>query len=228
MRIAILEDDPQQLEMISQVVAAMGHSYQGYPTGAALQKSLRRESFDLLILDWELPDASGPDIADWVRQELQLELPILIVTLRSEEADIVHGLTRGADDYMVKPLRVAELKARITALLRRAYPVSTDDVQQFGDYTFDRTSLSVQFNGQTVSLTHREFALALLLFQNAGRLLSRDHLRESVWGQNAEVLSRTLDTHISRLRQQLQLRPGGAYAILAVYGLGYRLDAPTT
>lgn len=228
MRIAILEDDPQQLEMISQVVAAMGHTCQGYPTGAALQKSLRRESFDLLILDWELPDTSGPDIATWVRQELQLELPILIVTLRSEEADIVHGLTCGADDYMVKPLRVAELKARITALLRRAYPVSTDDVQQFGDYTFDRTSLSVQFNGQTVSLTHREFALALLLFQNAGRLLSRDHLRESVWGQNAEVLSRTLDTHISRLRQQLQLRPGGAYAILAVYGLGYRLDAPTT
>jgi len=151
-----------------------------------------------------------------------------VLSARSRIEERVSSLDDGADDYMVKPLRVAELKARITALLRRAYPVSTDDVQQFGDYTFDRTSLSVQFNGQTVSLTHREFALALLLFQNAGRLLSRDHLRESVWGQNAEVLSRTLDTHISRLRQQLQLRPGGAYAILAVYGLGYRLDAPTT
>lgn len=226
MRIAILEDDPQQLQMISQVIEAMGHTCQGHATGAQLQKQLRRESFDLLILDWELPDSSGPEIATWVRQELQLTLPILIVTLRSEEADIVHGLSCGADDYMVKPLRVAELKARISALLRRAYPVSNEDVQHFGPYTFDRSNLCVHFNGQSVQLTHREFALALMLFQNQGRLLSRDHLRQAVWGQNAEVLSRTLDTHVSRLRQQLQLRPGGAYSILAVYGLGYRLDTP--
>ena len=86
----------------------------------------------------------------------------------------------------------------------------------------------MQFHDQRVTLTHREFALALLLFQNAGRLLSRDYLRENIWGYNAQVLSRTLDTHISRLRQQLQLRPGSTYSILAVYGLGYRLEIPST
>lgn len=224
MRIAILEDDPQQQAMMEQVIQMMGHTCQCFGTGAALTKSLRRESFDLLVLDWELPDTSGPEIAAWARQELSAELPILMVTLRSEEADIVQGLQSGADDFMVKPLRVAEFKARLQALLRRAYPISTAEQQSFGPYQFDRSSLTVSFGQQQATLTHREFALALLLFQNAGRLMSRDHLREAVWGQNAEVLSRTLDTHISRLRQQLELRPGNTYAISAVYGLGYRLD----
>ncbi len=228
MRIAILEDDPQHLALMEQVAHGLGHTYQGYGTGAELTKALRRESFDLLILDWELPDTSGPEIAAWARHEVSPTLPILMVTLRSEEADIVQGLSSGADDFMTKPLRIAELKARIQALLRRAYPVSQDDVQHFGPYRFECSSLSVQFAGQTIALTHREFALGLLLFQNPGRLMSRDYLREAVWGQNAEVLSRTLDTHISRLRQQLHLRPGNDYAITAVYGLGYRLDAPAT
>lgn len=97
-------------------------------------------------------------------------------------------------------------------------------MQSFGPYSFTRSALTVAFASKTVALTYREFALAMLLFQNAGRLLSRDHLRETVWGQNAEVLSRSLDTHVSRLRQVLQLRPGNAYSIAAVYGLGYRLD----
>ncbi|MBS7242853.1 MAG: response regulator transcription factor [Comamonas sp.] len=227
MRIAILEDDPQQLHMMEQMVHSMGHTCVGYPTGAQLMKELRRESFDLLILDWELPDTSGPEVATWTRQELGPDLPILIVTLRSEEADIVHGLHSGADDFMSKPLRVAEFKARVAALLRRAYPASTEEVQQFGPYRLDRTTLTVYFGQEAIALTHREFSLALLLFQNPGRLMSRDYLREAIWGQNAEVLSRTLDTHISRLRQQLQLRPGAQYAITAVYGLGYRLDSQT-
>jgi DNA-binding response OmpR family regulator len=227
MRIAILEDDPQQLHMMEQMVHSMGHTCVGYPTGAQLTKDLRRESFDLLILDWELPDTSGPEVATWTRQELGPDLPILIVTLRSEETDIVHGLHSGADDFMSKPLRVAEFKARVAALLRRAYPASTEEVQQFGPYRLDRTTLTVYFGQEAIALTHREFSLALLLFQNPGRLMSRDYLREAIWGQNAEVLSRTLDTHISRLRQQLQLRPGAQYAITAVYGLGYRLDSQT-
>jgi DNA-binding response OmpR family regulator len=205
----------------------MGHTCVGYPTGAQLTIDLRRESFDLLILDWELPDTSGPEVATWTRQELGPDLPILIVTLRSEETDIVHGLHSGADDFMSKPLRVAEFKARVAALLRRAYPASTEEVQQFGPYRLDRTTLTVYFGQEAIALTHREFSLALLLFQNPGRLMSRDYLREAIWGQNAEVLSRTLDTHISRLRQQLQLRPGAQYAITAVYGLGYRLDSQT-
>ena len=225
MRIAVLDDDRLLLEMMERVIQEMGNTCQLYETGQACLLDLRRETFDMLIVDWELPDTSGPEVIRWVRQHLDASLPILFITHRSEERDIVEGLQCGADDFMTKPVRVAELKARIHALLRRAYPECTDDVQTFGPYTFTRSSLSVTFGGKEVVLTYREFALALLLFQNAGRLMSRDHLREAVWGQNSEVLSRTLDTHVSRLRQVLQLRPGNRYSIAAVYGLGYRLDS---
>lgn len=225
MRIAVLDDDRLLLEMMERVIQEMGNTCQLYETGQACLQDLRRETFDMLIVDWELPDTSGPEVIRWARQHLDASLPILFITHRSEERDIVEGLQCGADDFMTKPVRVAELKARIHALLRRAYPECTDDVQTFGPYTFTRSSLSVTFGGKWVVLTYREFALALLLFQNAGRLMSRDHLREAVWGQNSEVLSRTLDTHVSRLRQVLQLRPGNRYSIAAVYGLGYRLDS---
>lgn len=225
MRIAVLDDDRLLLEMMERVIQEMGNTCQLYETGQACLQDLRRETFDMLIVDWELPDTSGPEVIRWARQHLDASLPILFITHRSEESDIVEGLQCGADDFMTKPVRVAELKARMHALLRRAYPECTDDVQTFGPYTFTRSSLSVTFGGKEVVLTYREFALALLLFQNAGRLMSRDHLREAVWGQNSEVLSRTLDTHVSRLRQVLQLRPGNRYSIAAVYGLGYRLDS---
>ena len=225
MRIAVLDDDRLLLEMMERVIQEMGNTCQLYETGQACLQDLRRETFDMLIVDWELPDTSGPEVIRWARQHLDASLPILFITHRSAECDIVEGLQCGADDFMTKPVRVAELKARMHALLRRAYPECTDDVQTFGPYTFTRSSLSVTFGGKEVVLTYREFALALLLFQNAGRLMSRDHLREAVWGQNSEVLSRTLDTHVSRLRQVLQLRPGNRYSIAAVYGLGYRLDS---
>lgn len=225
MRIAVVDDDQLQLNMVERVAQDLGHSCRLFSTGQACLQELRRDTFDMLVVDWELPDTSGPDIIRWARANLPASLPILFITHRSEERDIVEGLQCGADDFMVKPLRVSELQARIHALLRRAYPLCTDDIQTFGPYTFKRSALSVRFGNKDVELTYREFALALLLFQNAGRLLSRDHLRESVWGQNAEVLSRSLDTHVSRLRQVLQLRPGNAYSIAAVYGLGYRLDA---
>ena len=225
MRIAVLDDDPLQLELIERVVRECGHQCQLHPSGVAFLQSLRRESFDLLLVDWEVPDLSGIEIVRWAREHLPPTLPIVFITHRSEERDIVEGLSCGADDFIIKPVRVAELQARIAALLRRAYPQAQEEVLEFGPYRFTQASFTAEFHDQCVTLTHREFALAVLLFQNLGRLMSRDHLREAVWGQNAEVLSRTLDTHVSRLRQVLRLRPGHEYSISAVYGLGYRLDA---
>lgn len=224
-RIAVLDDDPLYLEMVQQVVQGAGHVCRTHATGNSLMQEMRRETFDLLIVDWELPDIPGPQVVQWVRAQIGKELPILFITHRSEESDIVAGLGSGADDFMVKPVRMGELSARIQALLRRAYPESDEDVQAFGPYRFTTSTQSLEFNQQPVELTHREFALAKLLFQNQGRLMSRDHLRDAVWGHSAEVLSRTLDTHISRLRQLLNLRPGQSYTISAIYGYGYRLDA---
>lgn len=228
MRIAALDDDPLQLDMLRQVALEAGHSCHTYLKGAALQQDLRRESFDLLFVDWQLPDIEGTEIVRWVRSQVSKELPIIFITHRSEEADIVEGLACGADDFMIKPVRVAELRARMAALLRRAYPVAEQSVVEFGPYRFLTATNGIEFNGEPVEITHREYTLALTLFQNQGRLLSRDHLREVVWGQNAEVQSRSLDTHVSRLRALLNLRAGQPYSISAIYGYGYRLDVPDT
>lgn len=225
MRIAALDDDPLQLEFFTHALAAMGHTCRTFSTGAALLKDLRRETFDLLIVDWQLPDMHGPEIVTWVREQLGPTLPILFVTNRQSEDDIVQGLACGADDYMVKPVRMAEFSARVGALLRRAYPDNAKGVMVFGRYRFIADAHSLEMDGKPVELKAREYELALFLFQNLGRLLSRDHLREVIWGHSAEVISRSLDTHISRLRTLLDLRPDNGYMITAVYGVGYRFEA---
>ncbi len=224
MRIAAVDDDPLQLEFYARVLDTQGHGFHGFANGAELRRQWRRETFDLLIVDWQLPDASGPELVAELRAQSGAAMPILFVTHRDSEADIVEGLARGADDYMTKPVRVGELTARITALLRRAWPAPTQETLNFGRYRFLTTQRVLQLDGQPLALTGREYDLALLLFSNLGRLLSRDHLREAVWGHSAEVISRTLDTHVSRLRQLLDLQPAGGLVITAVYGIGYRLE----
>lgn len=225
MRIAAVDDDPLQLELFAAALGAAGHQCHVFSTGTELLRVLRRETFDLLIVDWELPDASGPEIVAWVREHLGPELPILFVTHRQQERDIVAGLACGADDFMGKPVRVAELNARVAALLRRAWPAPPVEALDCGRYRFHPDTRTVEMDGRPVELKAREYELALFLFQNLGRLLSREHLREAVWGHNADVVSRSLDTHISRLRTQLQLRPDHGYVISSVYGVGYRLEA---
>jgi len=225
MRIVALEDDALQLELFRRAIEGMGHAFRAHLTGAALMKDLRRETFDLLIVDWQLPDTNGPDVVRWVRENVGPNLPILFVTSRHEERDIIEGLGSGADDFMIKPIRVGELTARVTALLRRAYPAVSSATMEFGPYRFIPDSRTLLISGRPVELKNREYDLALFLFQNAGRLLSRDHLREIIWGQSADVISRSLDTHISRLRSQLELRPSNGYIVTAVYGVGYRFEA---
>ena len=228
MRIAALDDDPILLELLKAMTESLGHVCHTFDTGAALHKTLRRDSFDLLIVDWHLPDMHGPEVVRAARTLTGPQIPILFVTRRQDEQDIVEALASGADDFMTKPVRIGEFSARINALERRAFPDMCADTLVFGRYQFDAPTRSLHLDGAVLELTELEYGLCLFMFQNCGRLLSRDHLREAVWGQNAEMLSRTLDTHVSRLRQVLQLRPGQAYAISAVYGLGYRLDGQST
>ena len=225
MRIAALDDEPSQLELIKHTMEGIGHECHIYTEGKSLLRDLRQQTFDLLILDWSLPDVSGPTVVKWIRQDLASRLPILFVTNRREEADMVEGLTAGADDFMVKPIRVGELEARVRALLRRAYPRQHEAEVSFGPYHFMLHSRVLLVNGAPVELKHREYELALFLFQNLGRLLSREHLREAVWGLGPDAPSRSLDTHISRLRTKLDLRPANGFLLSAIYGLGYRLEA---
>lgn len=226
MRIAALDDDPLQLELIERATQALGHTCRSYATGAALLQGMGQHAFDLLIVDWELPDTSGPQVVQAVRQALGPALPILFATHRHEERDIVQGLESGADDFMVKPIRVGELNARVSSLLRRAYPHSAaSNALEFGRYRFTPDTRTLEIAGVPVELRNREYELALYLFQNRGHLLSRDHLREAIWGQSPDMNSRSLDTHVSRVRALLDLRPANGYIISAVYGVGYRFEA---
>lgn len=225
MRIAALDDEASQIELIRHTMESIGHECHGFAEGKLLLRDLRQQTYDLLILDWSLPDVQGPRVVHWIREELNSRLPILFVTNRREEQDMVEGLAAGADDFMVKPIRVAELQARVRALLRRSYPTRHDAELVFGAYRFTPATRGLQINGLPVDLSHREYELALFLFQNLGRLLSREHLREAVWGVGIETPSRSLDTHISRLRVKLDLLPANGFLLSAVYRLGYRLEA---
>lgn len=228
MRVAALDDDATQLELIQRTLASMGHDCHGFTDSRSYLRSLRRESFDLLVLDWQLPDISGLEVLRWARENLHERVPVLFITNRSAEADVIEGLSAGADDFMVKPIRVGELIARVKALLRRAYYQQTPNELAFGRYKFDVAGAQILVDGAPVVLKQREFDLALFLFQNMGRLLSRKHLLEAVWGIEAEVSSRSLDTHVSRLRTKLGLHPEHGFRLAAIYSVGYRLESIAT
>jgi len=224
MRVAVLDDDQALLDLAQQTLRTMGHEFHGFTDGKTLLRALRRDTFDLLILDWQLPDVSGIEVMRWIRDNLAERVPILFVTNRSAEADVIEGLTAGADDFMVKPIRVGELTARVNALLRRAYHHSSTGQFVIDRYRFDPASAQVHFGEQSIVLKRREFELAVFLFQNMGRLLSRKHLLASVWGVE-DHSSRSLDTHISRLRSKLGLVPENGYRLTAIYSIGYRFEA---
>src|SRR5574343_987826 len=137
MRIAALDDDPILLDLIKATTEHHGHICHTYQTGAHLLRDIRHETFDLLIVDWHLPDMEGPEVVSAVRQTTGRHLPILFVTRRREEQDVIEALSCGADDFMTKPLRMGELVARTTALLRRAFPQSMGARLGFGAYRVD-------------------------------------------------------------------------------------------
>lgn len=227
MNIASLEDDPVQAELIKSSLTNAGYTCTVFPTGKALLRVLAKpHTFDLLLLDWEVPDVSGLDVLHWVRENQGYSLPVLFLTSRTDEIDIVTGLQAGADDYVRKPFQPGELLARVQALLRRMNPITqSNEAFKFGVYKIDPINNTIHLKNEIVELAPKEYDLALLLFRNPGRLFSRDVLSTAVWNREIPATSRTLDTHLSNIRRKLQLRPENGVRLNASYALGYRLES---
>lgn len=220
--IAILEDDPAQAERLTQLLERQGHKCHHFTLGNGLIESLRKVSYDLLLIDWELPDMTGIDVLKTVRTVVDWHVPVLFITQRDSEADIVQALDAGADDFLVKEVRERELMARIQALLRRlgAEPqtISVAHVE------LDRRTRSAICHEKPVDLTAKDFELAWYLLHNIGRLLSRSQLLRDVWGVTVPINTRTVDVHMSRLRRRLDFGAQGPLRISTIYQHGYRLE----
>jgi DNA-binding response OmpR family regulator len=223
MHIALLEDDDDQRGLYELWLTGAAHSVRGFASAAAILDALRHERFDLLLLDWMLPVASGGEVLSWARQSLGWELPVVVVTAREDEETVVAALKAGADDYVVKPLKQFELLARLEAVARRVRHAGLP-VIRVGAYEIDVQSHRLSMQGEPVTLTQKEFDLATYLFQSPGKLLSRDHLLNKIWGINVEVDTRTVDTHVSRLRKKLRLDGSLGWRMVPVYGYGYRFE----
>ena len=161
----------------------------------------------------------------WVRGQLGYTIPVMLVTSRTQEEELVAGLQAGADDYMGKPVRRAELIARTEALLRRHHiEAHVESAFRCGAYEIDPANESISLAGVKAELAPKEYELALLLFRNPGRLFSRDVLSNNVWNREIPATSRTLDTHLSNIRRKLKLRPENGVRLSSSYALGYRLE----
>ncbi len=224
MRIAVVDPDPSEQALVRQLLEKSGFEVALYAGVDAVDATQPIAHFDAIVLAWRPADA--PTLSRIRLREPRM--PILLMLAGVREDDIIEGLSSGADDYLVKPIRTSELIARLQALLRRAYPDGALDRFVFEPFTFlpepCEVAVATSSGDRRVALTQKEFDLGLLLFRSAGRPLSRNHLRESVWGGEANVSSRTMDTHVSRLRSKLELGAAGGYRIMPVYGYGYRLD----
>ena len=234
MRIAVLDDDAEQLRLVRHTLSGMTdwtehYTLAEFDKGQDLLRSLKRgETYDLLLLDWMVPDVDGAEILRWVRRYYSVWLPIIIITSRAGEQDVVTMLESGADDYITKPLRRMELVSRVRTVLRRSreqHRASNAQPRRFGHLELDESKQLARLgDGTVVALTEKEMRLALLLFRNAGRPLSREYVLEAVWAIS-EDNSRRLDTHISHVRRKLKLSGDGDWRLVTVYGLGYRLES---
>lgn len=223
MHIGIAEDDPDQAALLALWLEGEEHSVNVFGTAADYIEGLKKERFDLLLIDWMLPDGTGADLLQWAREHLGWEMPVLVVTARDDEDTVVAALKAGADDFVVKPAKQLELLARVAALGRRVRSGALP-VLRLGAFEIDIQRQRLALDGEPVVLTQKEFDLSTYLFQNPGKLLSRDHLLNKIWGIHADVDTRTVDTHISRLRKKLGLDGSKGWKLTPIYGVGYRFE----
>lgn len=225
-RVLVVEDDPAIQELIRFTLQKAGLEPVAAESAEAAEAALRAELPDAVLIDWMLPKLSGLALAQKLRAEGRTaKLPLIMVTARGEEADRVAGLESGADDYLVKPFSPSELVARVKAILRRsARPGSPEGgIVRLGDkLSLDPGRHEARVHGRTVSLTSTEFSLLLILSRRPGWVFTREQILDSLWGDEKDVIDRTVDVHIRHLREKL----GDAGSLIKnIRGVGYKIES---
>ncbi len=206
-KIFIIEDEPSIIQLVQHNLEKNGFLVSSSLNGNDGLKELKKFQPDLLLLDWMLPDLSGIEICKNIRKDNSFKnLPVIMLTAKGEEEDKIKGLDSGVDDYLTKPFSFNELMARIKAVLRRSNPNTVSDNLKFDDLMLDRIEKRVFRDGQEIKLGPTEFRLLEFFLTNPKRVYSRDQILESVWPNNVNVESRTIDVHIRRLRQSVNLK----------------------
>jgi len=223
-QILIVEDEPALVAMLRYNLEKEGYRVEEAADGEEGLLKLEEAQPDLVLLDWMLPRLSGIEVCRRIRRQPETrDLPVIMLTARGEEADRVRGLDTGADDFVTKPFSPSELMARIRALLRRARPASAHETLACGDVVMDLAAHKVWRGNRSLRLGPTEFRLLRYFLEHAGRVLSREHLLDAVWGRDIYVEERTVDVHIRRLRKALNV-DGEADPIRTVRSAGYALE----
>jgi DNA-binding response OmpR family regulator len=224
-RILVVDDEPEIVRGLEDNLR-----YEGYQTFSATdgEQALAlaaREAPDLIVLDLMMPRLSGWDVCRALRAR-GIDVPIIMLTARGEEADRVRGLELGADDYIAKPFSLRELLARVRAVLRRPGPRQKVEEFAFGDVRIRLRGRQVWKAGEEIALTRKEFDLLVYLLAHRGEVVTRERLLDEVWGYERFPTTRTVDTHVLRLRRKFEMDPDRPTWILTVHGQGYRFLSP--
>ncbi len=222
MRILLVEDDNVLSNTLSQALRQSGYVVDAVNDGNAADTALAHDVYDLVLLDLGLPGLDGIQVLKRLRSR-KSNVPVLILTARDALEDRVGGLDHGADDYLTKPFDLPELEARVRALIRRKHGVS-DTLIEFGSLRYDSADKQVSANGQLLDLSAREISVLEILLLRAGRVVSKEHLAEHLYGWGGEVGDNAIEVGIHRLRKKLE--PIGI-SIRTIRGLGYLLDKPS-
>ena len=222
MKILVVDDEKLLVKGLKFNLENEGYEVQTAYDGAAAVELVRREDFDLVLLDWMMPVMSGSDACMKIREFS--DVPVIMLTARSEDADKLMGFACGADDYITKPYNILEVKARIRALLRRsttAKPEKSRSLLSVGDLVLDTQQRAVIRGGEVIDLTAKEYDLMELLMKNPRRVYSREDLMNLVWGYSYAGDYRTVDVHVRRLREKLEKIPAEPVYIMTKWGVGY-------
>lgn len=226
MSLLIVDDEARIRELLREYLQKEGFQVEEAGNGREALEKTRAKAFDAVLLDLMMPGMDGMDLCREIRKTS--DVPIIMLTARGDEIDRVLGLEMGADDYIVKPFSPRELVARVKAILRRTTkggPAGAPQaVIEAGDLRINEDTREVTIGGSPVSLTPKEYDLLLQLARHPGRVFTRDQLLEQVWGYNFFGEARTVDTHITRLREKMARVPGDRQYISTIWGIGYKFE----